>query len=97
HSILADIYLKKGDLEKAAAHFSEILIYDPDNPRVHNSLGAVYIKRADPRRAVYHFREALRIDPHYGNAQNNLNVVLAQTALSREGGDEDLTMGETGE
>ena len=87
------MYLKKGDLDKAAVHFSEILIYEPNNARVHNSLGAIYIKKLDPRRAVFHFREALRIDPHYGNARNNLNILLAQTALSPEEGNAGWTMG----
>ncbi len=97
HSVLGDMYLKNGALEEAAMHFAEILIYEPDNPRVHNSLGAIYIKKADFRRAVYHFREALRIDPDYVSARNNLEIILAQSAFSREAGQEDVRTGESGE
>lgn len=78
HYNLGIIYIRLGNLQKAAENFSEARKIDPSSSDAHFNLGYIFTQKDDIRKAIYHYHEALRIDPDYEKAHNDLGVLFVR-------------------
>jgi tetratricopeptide (TPR) repeat protein len=67
---------RRGNLNKALAHFREAVKKDPNYAEAHNGLGNVLARQKLYDEAIHHFEEALRINPNYASARRNLKKAL---------------------
>ena len=63
--MMADIYMKKGELIKAEDEYKRIISIDSKSADAHYYLGEVYRKMNYPIKARAEWREALKIDPNH--------------------------------
>ena len=73
HDALGDLYLKKGDLDKAYTEFLESVRLSPKSASAHYDLGLVLQKQKKPNDAANEFRRALAIDPQFSAARDALS------------------------
>jgi tetratricopeptide (TPR) repeat protein len=73
HDALGDLYLKKGDLDKAYTEFRESIRLRPKSASAHYDLGLVLQKQNKPNDAANEFRQALAIDPQFSAARDALS------------------------
>lgn len=69
---LANVYSKKGQLQRAKEEYLAILKLDPFEPMVHNNIANKYRGEGNHDKAIFHFKEAIRIKPDYIDAYLNL-------------------------
>jgi tetratricopeptide (TPR) repeat protein len=82
HANLADLLLRRGDLEGAISHCEEALRIRPRNPDAENNLGLALLQKGDESDAAVHFKKCLEIAPDHMNAAPNLAWVLATSSNS---------------
>src|SRR5438477_2853905 len=78
HYGLGDVYLARGEVNKALAEFRSALNLRPGSPYAHNDIGLVLTKMGQLDEAVDHFNAAIRILPNFPTAHYNLGNALMQ-------------------
>ena len=74
---MGNVWLGRGDLQKAGSHYREALRLKPDYAEAHNNLGMVLMREGKGDEAEVQYREAIKDDPTFEKAYNNLGVLLA--------------------
>lgn len=69
--IVGNIYLSRGDLNKAIELLHEANSMDPMNVEVHNALGIAYFKAGNHKKALKSLTVALRVPPNDAKAFTN--------------------------
>ncbi len=82
---LANLFLQRGDVPDAIAHWEHALQTDPDLPEVCNNLGTTLFKAGRVQEAIRRWEQAVRSDPDYFGAHFNLGVALVQQDRLPEG------------
>jgi tetratricopeptide (TPR) repeat protein len=82
---LANLFLQRGDVPEAIAHWERALQIDPNLPEVCNNLGTALFKMGRAPEAIRRWEQAVRADPDYFGAHFNLGVVLVQQGRVPEG------------
>jgi tetratricopeptide (TPR) repeat protein len=72
--LLAEIFRKNGDAEKAEAQYTAVLEEAGDNAEAHYRLGELYAAGGDTIRARAEWRRAVWIDPAHGGARKRLGI-----------------------
>jgi tetratricopeptide (TPR) repeat protein len=72
---LGNLYLKKGEFQKAKEQYLLALKEDPDLRRAHLNLGNIYFHERNYSRAEEEFLEELKFHPQQEKAYNNLSVL----------------------
>jgi choline-sulfatase len=70
--LLANLFLKKQEYQRARSHFEHLLTFAPDDFTAHYSLGALAIREGRWDDALLHLRAALKADPQSAEAHNTL-------------------------
>ena len=78
HYTAALEYQRRGEPERARAHFERSLAIDPKRARAHYNLGLLLVGEGGLDAARRHFEHALEIDPEYAVAHGNLGKTLEQ-------------------
>lgn len=79
---LINIYIRKGESEKAKNFLDQAIANDPKNVQLYNVLGTVYEQSfKDPAKAEEQFRKALEIDPTYADAVIGLGRIYYNQAV----------------
>jgi tetratricopeptide (TPR) repeat protein len=76
HSHLGKALSERGDLEQAAAHFSEALKLNPNSSETHYNFGNTLMGQGKFSEAASEFTEAFRIKPNYPEAHYNLGLAF---------------------
>jgi tetratricopeptide (TPR) repeat protein len=76
HLLLASIYEREGDLDKAIEKEEENLALYPNEPGVYFRLGMLYYKKEVLNEAEKAFKGAIALDKNYANARYFLGFVL---------------------
>lgn len=84
HYNLANIMLKRGDVDQAILHYRESLQISPVGADAHYNLGTVLSERGQLEEAMEHFRKALEIDPESSDVHTNLAGVLVRQGKVEE-------------
>lgn len=71
---LGDTFLQAGDLDGAAAQYSQALRFDPKNAGAHVGMGKVLERRGDTDAALAQYQEAIKAKPDSGAAYNALGA-----------------------
>ncbi len=87
HNSLADYYIKKDDLDRAASHLQETLRLCPKNEVAWYNLGVWQKKKGEFPEAVISLSEALRLKPDFPNAWSNLGIVYWTLGRTAEAND----------
>ena len=74
---LGRIYSERGDDEKAASCFNQVLQLNPSVPEAHRFLGRILQQQGKLEEAIGHYRAALSIVPNDSYSLNNLGAALA--------------------
>ena len=74
---MGNVWLARGDLQKARNHYEESLRIKPDYAEAHNNLALALMREGMMDEAAAHYRNALKDNPNFAEAHNNLGVVLA--------------------
>jgi Flp pilus assembly protein TadD len=72
HNNLGNIYLRRGQYDRAIQHYRETLRINPDYPLAHNGLGSALFYQQDYDNAISHFKMAVKINPAFQEARVNL-------------------------
>jgi len=83
HANLADQYQMRGDFEKAAKEWHEVLRLEPDNPVAHMHLGKMLLAQHKSEAALAEFRDAARIAPF--GVWESLRLAATLERLGRPG------------
>ncbi len=75
HFGLGNIYLKKGDFEKALFQYQTALEKNPSLPRAHLNRGVIFFKMGNYSQAENQFLEEIKVNPQEEKAYNNLSVL----------------------
>jgi len=78
HLNLGQALEMRGELDKAAKHFSLALQSAPRHPIAHYNLGSVLYDQGKIDEAISCFRQALRLRPNFFEAHNNLANILGK-------------------
>jgi tetratricopeptide (TPR) repeat protein len=70
---------RKGEIEKAARHFSETIRLKPEFEEAHYNLGIANARLGKTREAALNFSEALRINPDFVEARKRLETLQSNT------------------
>jgi tetratricopeptide (TPR) repeat protein len=65
-------YVQMGDLPNARQSYLQYLAFEPNNPKVLNSLGVVMARLGHVDEAIAYFARALSVDPTLEDARHNL-------------------------
>ena len=82
HSSLADLLMRRGQLNDAIAHCQEALRIRPDDANAENNLGLANLQLGNEREAAAHFENSLRNSPGNLNVRTNLAWLLATSVDS---------------
>ena len=66
-----NLLVERGDTERAAAAYVEVLRRKPEFAEAHNNLGLVWLNAGKPKLALREFEAALRLKPDYSAAKYN--------------------------
>ncbi|HVP37206.1 MAG TPA: tetratricopeptide repeat protein [Terriglobales bacterium] len=72
---LGNLFLKKGNLERAEEEYALALKENPSLQRAHLNLGNIYFRQKDYAQAEQEFLEELKLNPRQEKAYNNLSVL----------------------
>ena len=81
---MGNVWLSRGDLQKARSHYLESLRIKPDYAEAHNNMALILMWEGRADEAVARYREAIKYKPDYAEAYNNMGVVFAGQGKSRE-------------
>jgi tetratricopeptide (TPR) repeat protein len=84
HNNLGQALTEIGDLNGAAAEFSQALTLRPDDAEALTNWGVVLHKLDHRVEAELKFREAIAVNPQFAHAYYNLAIVLKETGRIRE-------------
>lgn len=76
HDNLGLIYLEKGQIDEAIAHFKQAVAMYPNHVEGRNNLGLALTRKRQLDEAITEFRLVLQVDPRHSRAHNNLGVAL---------------------
>jgi len=76
HQLLGQLYVDRGEDEKALTEYLAVAAADPNLPDVHFWLGHLYWKHGDADRAFAELTRQLEIDPGHPEANGELGAVL---------------------
>jgi tetratricopeptide (TPR) repeat protein len=76
HQLLGQLYVDRGDDEKALAEYQVVAAARPNLPDVHFWLGHLYWKHGDADRAFAELTRQLEIDPGHPEANGEMGAVL---------------------
>ena len=74
-NISGDKFYQKGEIENAAAEFTNALLIDPKNVNLHNSLGVCYGVMLDYKKALNEFELAYTFDKSELMAIHNIGII----------------------
>jgi predicted O-linked N-acetylglucosamine transferase (SPINDLY family) len=77
---LAELLVKKGDLEKAKIHYSEIIQKEPNFAQAYYLLGDIFIIEENWQKAEYYYRGALATN--HPDLQANLSAVYSHLGIA---------------
>jgi tetratricopeptide (TPR) repeat protein len=72
---LGNVYLKKGNFERALEEYNKALEKEPYPGRVYLNKGIIYFRLGDYQRAEQEFLKELEVDPMDERSYNNLSVL----------------------
>ena len=75
---LGNVYAQKGDLDKAAKHYTEASVKKPGHLPPYMLLGLIYEKQGKTDEAIKNYKKALEINPKFAPAANNLAWLYAE-------------------
>lgn len=78
HFSLGNVYMKKGELDLALAHFDTALALNPTWSRGHLNRGMVFFKKSDYDEAEREFLAELDLNPYEEQAYNNLSAIYLE-------------------
>ena len=73
-TLLADIFSKTGDFNKAKKLLNEAIDMAPKNVIILNNLGTACKELGELKNAIGYYKKAIQIDPNNANAQYNLGA-----------------------
>ncbi len=83
HYNLGNIYIDKGDLNKAINSFQNAIKLKPNYYEAYNNLGNAMYYRGDLNNAIDNFQNAIDLKPDYADAYNNMgNAYNSKGALN---------------
>jgi tetratricopeptide (TPR) repeat protein len=77
HEMLAQIYARREEDDKALAEYLAVVAADPNLPDVHFWLGHLYWKHGDADHALTELNRELELDPGHPEANGELGAILA--------------------
>ena len=77
HNNFGKFLYAQGRYGEAAAHFTEALRLNPDDPDIHSDFGTVLLRQGRYAEALSHFAEAIRLRPDDPNAYNESAMIMA--------------------
>lgn len=80
HREQGNVYLRNGNLDRAAAEYQHSLDFDADNAKAHIGLGRTFELKGDAATALEHYMAAIEVEPKLFEA-----YVAAGTVLLAEG------------
>lgn len=66
-----EIYLRKGEMEKAISDLDQAVALNPANAHAYNNRGIYYFRNQQNQKALAEYNKALAVNPHYFNAYLN--------------------------
>lgn len=72
---VALLYVRAGNLDAAARHFSAVLELEPQSPSAHYNLGNVRLMQRRLDEAATHFGDAIAVQPDYALGHDGLGLV----------------------
>jgi len=84
HDSLGNIFLRRGQVGEAMAHFQKAVDLQPDDAFAHNELGTVFLQDGRVDEAIVRFREALELEPDRPQFSYNLGTALLQKGRTDE-------------
>lgn len=81
---MAQIFMRRGALDKAIGEFNKILQVTPDDVTMINNLGNVLFRSGRRTESAVQFRRALMLDPGNSLAHANLGIVYQELGLLPE-------------
>lgn len=79
HNNLAGLFLRQGNLQKAAIHCTKALKIDPQLAEAHYNLGNIMFTRGQFEKAVTSYEKALSLRPNWPEARMNLDITKKRT------------------
>jgi tetratricopeptide (TPR) repeat protein len=73
---LGTALMRRGEDERAAQIFKELIQNDQKNHQARINLGIIYLQRKDFDQAIEEFKKVIRVRPRYAEAYNNLAMAL---------------------
>ena len=83
---LAQVYVERGEFEKAVAEYRRALELRPKSPRLWNNLGMVYLRMEAYADAIAPLNRALELEPDFEPALSNLAVAYTHLGRLEEAG-----------
>ena len=80
-ALLADIFSKTGDFNKAKKLLNEAIDIQPHNVSILNNLGTTCKKLGETKNAIGYYEKVIQIDPNNTNAYYNLHLWLSDNCL----------------
>jgi len=77
HDKLATAFYRRGKIDEAIEHWTEVVRLKPDYAETHNSLATAFYRQGDVEQSIMHWTEAVNLMPDWAEAHNNLAWVLA--------------------
>ena len=74
-ALLADIFSKTGDFNKAKQLLNEAIDIQPNNVSILNNLGTACKKLGETKNAIGYYEKVIQIDPNNTNAHYNLGAI----------------------
>jgi len=84
HNNLANIYVGRGEAERAIASYKKVLEINPDYAEGYYNLGNVYKDIKRYKEAADSYRRAIELNPSFSRAYNNLGAVYNMSGRHRE-------------
>ena len=78
HANLGSLFLDRGKVNEAIAHFQKALALQSDDAGLHNNLGNALLKKGHTDEAIRQYQEALRLKPDDAAAYYNLGNALGK-------------------
>jgi tetratricopeptide (TPR) repeat protein len=84
HAMLADLYMSRGDVERARTTLDQFAKRQPESARVRTALGIVLEEAGRPADARAQYEDALTLDPREPIASNNLARLYAENQATTD-------------